>query len=419
LQAQTSTLLTYKEAVALALKHNFDIQLIQNQANIASVQNTYGNAGFLPRVDISSGASYSNNSTRQEFASGLNVNRNGAVSTNTNAGVFFNWTVFDGMRMFAAKERFNILEQQGLMSLKIQMEQVIESVTLLYYQIVRQQQFIKGIESAIRLTDERVKLTDKRKAVGAGSNVELLQARLDRNEQQATIMANRNLLVDLKSQLLEIMQAEATMPFSVDTGFVFENVSSLEAIHTSMDINNRQLQFARQSVQVFDQNIRELKAQRYPSIGLNTNYVFSRSENAAGFALLNRNLGYTAGISLNWNIFNGGILKNQIQVADLQRLNTAIQVEKTKRQLITASYVAYTRWVNDKAMLELEEENIRLAQQSLEISEERLKQGLGNFLEIRQSQQSFEDAITRLVNARYNVKQSETTLRRISGDLIK
>ena len=111
--AQTNGILTYKQAVELLLKNNFDIQIAKNNATIADIQNTYGNSGFLPRVDLNAGSSMASNKTRQEFANGLNVNQSGVGSQNLNAGAFLTWTIFDGMKMFATKERLNLLEQQG------------------------------------------------------------------------------------------------------------------------------------------------------------------------------------------------------------------------------------------------------------------------------------------------------------------
>jgi outer membrane protein TolC len=74
--------------------------------------------------------------------------------------------------------------------------------------------------------------------------------------------------------------------------------------------------------------------------------------------------------------------------------------------------------LNDQEILTLEEENIQLAQEALNISLARLKIGLGNYLEIKESQNTYEAAITRLVNARYNLKQSETNIKKLMGTLV-
>ena len=43
--------LTIEQAVELALKNNYDIQIAKNDAEIAARNNTVGNAGMLPKVN--------------------------------------------------------------------------------------------------------------------------------------------------------------------------------------------------------------------------------------------------------------------------------------------------------------------------------------------------------------------------------
>jgi outer membrane protein len=49
-KAQDTSLLTLKDAVQIALKNNYNIQLSQNNKTIAANNVTLGNAGFLPVV---------------------------------------------------------------------------------------------------------------------------------------------------------------------------------------------------------------------------------------------------------------------------------------------------------------------------------------------------------------------------------
>jgi outer membrane protein TolC len=153
-------------------------------------------------------------------------------------------------------------------------------------------------------------------------------------------------------------------------------------------------------------------------VGLTSAYNFTRNENAAGFSLLNQNLGYNFGVNLSWNIFNGFNTRNQIKIGKFEVKNSQIEVDKIKFTYNNAAYSAYQRMLNDQEILSLEEENIKLAQEGLTISLERLKIGLGNYLEIKASQTTYEEAITRLVNARYNLKQSETAIKKLMGNLV-
>ena len=68
IHAQQSASISYKQAIALLLKNNFDIQIAKNNATIADVQNNYGSAGFLPKLDFNAGTALANNKTKQEMS---------------------------------------------------------------------------------------------------------------------------------------------------------------------------------------------------------------------------------------------------------------------------------------------------------------------------------------------------------------
>jgi outer membrane protein TolC len=416
--AQINGILSYKQAVELLLKNNFDIQIAKNNATIADIQNTYGNAGFMPRVDINAGTSLASNKTSQEFANGLNVNQSGVGSKNINAGAFLTWTIFDGMKMFATKERLNLLEQQGELSMKLQIEQQIEQLTLLYFQSVRQEQLMKGIRATMQVSEERIKLYERKLEIGAGSNVELLQAKLDYNAQKSNLLSQKSLLSEYKSNLLALLKTDANASVEVDTIFEFENVKSLEEIKQKIEQSNQSVMLAKRNVQVQTQLLKESQSLVLPRVGLTSAYNFVRNENAAGFSLLNQNLGYNFGVNLTWNIFNGFNTRNQIKVGKFAVQNSQIEVDKMKFTFYNAAYSAYQKMLNDQEILTLEEENIQIAQEALNISLARLKIGLGNYLEIKESQSTYEESITRLVNARYNLKQSETTIKKLMGTLV-
>lgn len=417
--AQNPNVLSYQQVVAMALEINYDIRIANNNAEIAKKQNTFGNAGFMPKLDIISNGNIATNNTNQNFSNGLEVNQDNVKSNTLNAGAYLSWTIFDGMKMFATKERLNLLAQQGELGFKMQIENTIEEVTLLYYQIVKQLQLIRGIDAAMAVSEERIKIADTKKALGSGSNVEVLQAKLDLNAQKSNLITQKYILNEYKNNLLVLIKSDVGTSFSVDTFFAFDGLKSMEEIKAQVDKMNTAVRYADKNVLIGHQNIKELQSQRFPTIGLTSNYLFGRSQNEAGFALLNQNLGFNTGFTFSWNLFNGLRTSNQIKVAKMQNLNATFEVERTRLNQFSAAHIAYTRWLGDKEIMLLEEENIKLAEQSLQITTERLRLGLGNFLETKESQSTYEAAITRLVNARYNLKQSETALKKLTGDFLK
>jgi outer membrane protein len=417
--AQETKLLSYEKAIELALQNNFDIQLAKNASKQTSIQNTYGAAGFLPDLDILANTGAANNSTRQEFSNGLIVDKNGVSSSTLNAGAYLSWTIFDGMKMFATKQKLNLLQEQGELSLKITIENTIEKVTLAYYQIVKQEQLIRGILKARALTELRLKIAQKKIEVGSGSKVEMLQAQMDLNAQKSNLIAQENLLNTYTYELNLLLKNETNQLFVVDSLFLFDSLQTFDDLRNKVSNANTSLLLVQRNKDMQKQTIQEIRANQLPKVGLSANYLFGRNENEAGFSLLNQNLGYQFGLNLSWKLFSGFTTQNQLKVAKLNYLNTALEVDKTSAILSAAVTIAYRWWAGNIEIVSLEEDNILLANENLKISAERLKLGLANYLEIKESENSYELAINRLVNARYNLKEAETNLKKLSGMLLK
>ena len=101
-------------AIQIGLENNFNIKISDGQRQIASNNNTYGNAGFLPTLDVSAARRYSRENTANIFINGQEQSVDGANSNNLTAGAVLNWTLFDGVTMFHTKSRLEELQKQGI-----------------------------------------------------------------------------------------------------------------------------------------------------------------------------------------------------------------------------------------------------------------------------------------------------------------
>ncbi|HMN33570.1 MAG: TolC family protein [Chitinophagaceae bacterium] len=419
IEAQTNSFLSYEDAVKMGLQHNLDVMIAKNEAEISSIQNNLGNAGFYPKVDMQMNLGGANNATNQKFSSGQTVNKASVISGNFSSGVYVTYTLFDGYKMFATKKKLEILEEQGEINFKIQAENLVEKLSLTYYQIVRQEQMLNGILSSMDVADARLQLAEKKLLVGSGSNVEVLQAKLDLNALKSNFIANKNALKEQKIAFSQLIQDKEFSNFQVDTNFYFEQAPVMEQLYSMIDQKNKSLLFTKKNQEISAQIIREIKSQKLPKLDLNSNLLFSRNQNAAGFSLLNQNAGFNAGIAFYWNLFNGYQTRNQLKIAEINQLNSRLMEDNLRIALYASIKTVYEKWYDNKQALELEEQNIQLARQSLTIMLERMKVGLGNYLETKESQNAYEQAITRLVNARYNLKEAEIILKKVTGQFIQ
>ena len=110
---QAQELLLLEDAVKIALENNYDIKIAENNSKIDATNNNLANAGMLPSLN----ANFTNNNsqidTKQTQADGSERELDNAKNMNLSYGIGLDWTIFDGLSMFARKEQLNVLEQQG------------------------------------------------------------------------------------------------------------------------------------------------------------------------------------------------------------------------------------------------------------------------------------------------------------------
>ncbi len=421
--AHSQQKLTVEEAVAAAIENNYDIQLLRNDSVVAALNNSYAYAALLPRLNATTGLVFNNNNTRQRLADGSERKQGGIRSNNIAASVNLNWTIFDGLKMFATRDKLGEIVRLGELNIKNQLVNTVSDVIKTYYSIVRQKQQLIAIEEQMSLNDERVTQAQKKLSVGLGAKPELLQAKVDLNAQVAAKLKQQTLIDQLKEQLNLLMVMARETRYEVEDSIPFRTDLVVADILMAAEQNSPELLVAKQNIKIAQITLRERRAERFPTVSFNSAYNFSKTENQLvvnNFTpLLNRNLGFNYGVSASIPIFNNFNVKRQIKAAqlDIDYQNTLYNYQKWRMDIGISN--AYKDYELQKKTLRLEEENILLAKENVYIASERLRLGVTTYLELRETQKSLEDAYNRLIAARFDTKVAETELLRLKGELVR
>lgn len=422
-KSMAQRILSVDEAIATALKNNYDIELLRNDSAAYALDKSYAKAAFLPRVNGTTGLVFNNNDQKQKFSDGSERQRNGIRSNNLNGAVQLNWTLFDGYKMFATRDKLGEFVKLGELNIKNQMVLSIAAVINNYYNIVHQKQQQKAIEDQMSINEERVKLADRKLSVGLGSKPELLQAKVDLNAQKADRLKQQTLIAQLKEQLNQLMNVALNTVYDVSDSIPIDNNINLGDLMAAVETSNPQLLLTKKNIDIANLTLKEKKADKYPVLSFNSAYNYSRTDNKAVVnqftPLFNRNNGFNYGLGVTIPILNGFNVKRQIQQAqlDIDYLKLSYQNQKSKIDVSITN--AFKDYEMQKQTLALEEENILLAKENVNIALERFRLGVSTYLELRETQKSLENAYNRLLAARYNTKLAETTLLQLKGDLVK
>jgi len=416
-------ILTLEEAIANALQKNYDILLAKNDSTVAAIDYSYHNAAFLPRVNANAATVWNNNNTKKTLADGSERQSNGLKSNSISSQLALNWTLFDGLRMFATRDKAEQLLELGELEIKSQVVNTVADVINNYYNIVRQKQQLRAIEEQMSIDSERVRLAQYRLDIGVGTKPDLLQSKIDLNAQKSAQLQQQTLIEQLKEQLNQAMSLPQFTAYDVSDTITINSAISLGDVLANAEKNNPGLQINKKSIDIARLTLKEQKALLLPTVSFNSAYNFNRTKNPKVIdpfsTLFNQNSGFNYGFGVSVPILNGFNTRRLIKQAQWNIQYQGLVFEN-QRSVTTLSVInAFQAYEQQKKALALEEENILLARENLDIVFQTYKLGAATLLQLKQAQQSLEDAYNRLIAARYNAKLSETELLRLSGALVQ
>lgn len=410
--------LSLESALNMALTHNYLYQVSDMDAKIAEGMVSWGRADALPKADITASQIHSINDSRQERVGNIVEKKSQAQSTSTQAGILGTWTVFEGLTSIAAHDRLS--SQSALASeRREQMRQDIAAqVIMAYMDVVRQQRVLSALDSAVALSKERAKITEGKYSFGSVSKLEMLQAKLDLNEDLSSRLKQVAILANVRLVLTRLLTMEDSVSFTVNDTIPLAPFVDYQGLVASARANSPALKQAEQIKNIASAGFREYRGHLFPQLGLSLGYNYTGSESEAGFIKSNQTLGWNYGINVKWNVFDGFVLPNDYHAAKVAERRADLLAQDTKSQLETALAQVRESSRASREVLVLEEANLGLARENVGIAMERLRIGTIASLELRAAQEKYIAAETRLVTARFETKRAETELLRLAGRLV-
>ena len=418
--------LTLAQAIQQGVENNFNIRLSRADAQIAGNNVSRSNAGQLPTVNGNLTRSFTTNNVRQESSARPEASTaDNARSNFFNTNVAATWTIFDGLGMFIAYDRLRTLDQRQQQLTRATLEETVAGITDTYFAVVRESGKIKSLQEALKIGQARLDLTRARVDVGVSAKVEVLTAQVDYNADRAALLRQQELLRTAKINLNTLLGRPARLDFSPADSIVLAPNLTREAVVQGIQQNNPRLKLAKSNIEVATLERKLVRASRYPQIGLTSGYGLNRNVNGAAFfgsqlvTNTGRTFGLNYGVVASVPIFDGFNRRRLEQNARLGEDQSQLQLSQTQLQLEADAEQAYTQYENRRQLLALEEANARLARQNVQIALERYRLGLLTPLALREAQRSQLDAAVRLLDIRFDAKQAETALRRLSGGLVQ
>ena len=415
--ASAQEVLTLESAVKIALENNYEIKIATNNLTIQKTNVAIGNAGMLPTVTanvVDNNSIQNSSQTRQD---GTETELDNAKNNSLTYGVGLDWTIFDGMRMFARMDQLKELQKLGEAQLKLTLITRISDVNAAYYDLVQQQQQLAALDTTIVISNQRLTLAQNRFTIGKASKLEVLNAQVDLNTDQVALLRQKELYANSKILLNQLLARDVATDFKVIDVLKVDSLLLLPELKALAEKQNPQLEAQIINKRVAELELKQIKAARYPTVRVNTSYNFSESQSSLGFVAESQSRGLNYGFSASLNIFDGFAQNRNEKIAKIQIENSKLNIDQQNLALNSQLATSYQTYLTNLELIALEEKNESIAKQNLNITLDKFRIGTITTLEFRTAQLNYVNAKVRYSNAQFQAKLSEIALKELAGTI--
>lgn len=412
-----------KQLIETGLEQNFRLRMVRNEQKITDNNATPGNAGYLPTVDLNTtlGGTEGNNSQFPQDENSPVIRQSGVSNQNLSAGVNLNWTVFDGFNIQAKYSGLKELQQIGELKTRMNIETFVSDLTAEYYNFIQQCIRLKNLQSAVKLSKERLRIVEARYTIGNLSRLDLQQARVDFNTDSSKLIRQHEVLFASKVRINQLV-GEGTVDKDIavpDQKINFNALLNKETLWNNVLEKNIYLLTAAREKNLKVLDLQAARSTNYPYLRLNAGYGYTSNIYEYGTYKKQNNLGFNYGITLGFNLFDGFNRSRKQRNAQIEINNQELVIAELKLSLKSDFSNFWMAYLNNMELTNLEQENVSHASENYEIAIERYKLGDLSGIELREAQNSLLEAEERLVQAQYLTKLCEISLLEISGGIME
>lgn len=409
-----------QELINNALQNNYQISIIKNEASIAENNNTLGNAGYLPSLNVNGGYSNSFNNTKQVFADGTVREGTGAKNTNLNASAILNWTVFNGFSVHAKRDQLSRLQELGESNSKFYIEQTVADIVTAYYQLVYENSLLNNYQQALEISAFRLKIAKKKQEIGNATIMDYGQAIVDYQTDSIRLLAQQNTIQSLTIELNRIVNNELEQSINTSTSdFETKILPGIDTLKQLIEDNNSQLEQQRLQELIAETELRIIRANRYPTVNLYAGYQYTKTTAEVGFSNSNQTYGPTIGVNVSFNLFNGGNTNREIKNFKLYAENSTLEKVQVTKDVDANLLSSYYQYQSLMGQISLAQSNVEQMTKVYNTAQEQLKKGAINGYDFRLTQLSLLESQLKLTQLQFTLKAVEVNFNRMSGKILE
>lgn len=402
-RAQEARVITFEEAVRIALEQNVELRQTANNADLQAREVFQSRMNFLPSL------SFNSNGSRGSGFAQDQAGRNIAYSTtNVNGSFSAGINLFNGFADVAALKQAQHQQDASEYTYDRARQNVVFDVATTFVDLINANEQIRIREENLEALRQQLAQIEEFTRVGARPISDLYQQQAAVAQAELEVLNAERLAQITQTQLIQILQLN---PFG-EYSFVAPEVRAdnlpiqvydLEQLLQAAFAERSDLQAQEARIDAARQGIRIARSSYWPTIGfggsLRSN--FSPDADAGLFNQIDLNRGTSLGFQVQLPIFSQFSRGTSVQRAEVQYRNAELDLEGMRQQVALQVRQAYLDYLTTQKQLDVAEKQVISAQQALEAAEERYNVGAATLVELSQARADYVQAVSNQAQAKY------------------
>ena len=407
--------LTLEQCVQMGLENATSIRNARLSLAIQELRVKNSRAGYFPTV-TSSG--------RYDFNDRIDF---GFEPENYDLGITGRYTLWDN----GQREVNRAQSKEGLTATINRNEGIkqnlILQITQGYYDVLKDTELVKVSQEVLDRSKENTASTVALEEAGILIEADIATARVREANSELGLLNNENSLQISKATLPRLMGLDpgVLITVTVDESYqIYLERGTIERIDITVE---EAIQIALENRPEFKETAAQLKQQewslilsklqRWPRLSANANYNVNLDDYLRERDAFSDFRSWSIGASLNFTLFDAGILGNQVKERNMQLEQTRENASDLERSIALGVRQSYLNLKRSETAVEISKTQVINAQKSLDVIEGRFKVGKAIQLEVLDAQTSYAQALTNQVNAFYDYKIAHARLQDAMGVL--
>lgn len=406
------TPLSLEQAIEKALINNFQIKISKAELTQSENQNTKGNAGMLPKVDLIIGQQQN----LQEQNNPNSVLQGQIFTATTSPTLELNWNLFNGFFAQANKDKLEKLEVMSLNNAELVLQNTLHAVTLAYYKCKADEYKLQALEQTLIVSRVNTLRANKKATLGVLSSFQALQDHNNYLTDSSNFIQQKQVLESSKRIINNLLVDSIEYSFN-DLPTLTKTFSLDSLLQSKKDIPSIRSYIINQEILTQDKKI--ASSTLYPTLGMrlgssfNSTYVKTEQFSVRPAPSWQSYVNFT----LNFNLFNGGKTKIAIENAEQNVQIQQFKIDDATNSIQTDIKNSYYQYASLQEVHSIESEKVKNSKKLLNQAQRKYELGTLNSFDFRQIQLSHTLNELNLYNLKFNLISSYIELLKLSGKI--